>query len=96
MLKRNGTITSAQSLVIAPCSGFLKKESAHSVMLGSASSSSVNKDDARVTQGAIVSNKLLAGALQQIKEQQAVRDADKLRRLRTHRERQLQLKRTAG
>jgi transposase len=55
-----------------------------------------NKDDARVTQGAIVSNKLLAGALQQIKEQQAVRDADKLRRLRTHRERQLQLKRTAG
>ena len=55
-----------------------------------------NKDDARVTQGAIVSNKLLAGALQQIKEQQAVRDADKLRRLRAHRERQLQLKRTAG
>jgi len=55
-----------------------------------------NKDDARVTQGAIVSNKLLAGALQQIKEQQAVRDADKLRRLRTHRERQLLLKRTAG
>jgi hypothetical protein len=56
----------------------------------------LNKDDARVTQGAIVSNKLLAGALQPIKEQQAVRDADKLRRLRTHRKRQLQLKRTAG
>ena len=52
------------------------------------------KDDARITQGAIVSNKLLAGALQQIKLQQAARDADKLRRLRTHREPQLLLKRT--
>lgn len=51
------------------------------------------KEDARVTQGAIVSNKLLAGALQHIKDQQAARDAEKLRRLRTHRERKLLLKR---
>lgn len=51
------------------------------------------KDEARVSQGAIVSNKLLAGALQHIKQQQAVRDADQLRRLRTHRQRQLLLKR---
>jgi transposase len=52
------------------------------------------KDEARISQGAIVSNKLLAGALQHIKQQQKKRDAEKLRRLRTTREKQLLRKRT--
>jgi hypothetical protein len=52
------------------------------------------KDDARITQGAIVSNKLLAGALQHIKDNQAQKDAKKLATLRTKRERRLHQERT--
>src|SRR4051812_3108680 len=41
------------------------------------------KDDAEISQGAIVSNKLLAGALQFIKDKQAEKDVEKLSELRT-------------
>jgi hypothetical protein len=41
------------------------------------------KDDAEITHGAIVSNKLLAGALQFIKDKQAEQDVEKLAKLRT-------------
>jgi transposase len=51
------------------------------------------KDDARISQGAIVSNKLLAGALQHIKKQQAQKDQARLQNLRTRRERRLLKKR---
>lgn len=51
------------------------------------------KDEARITQGAIVSNKLLAGALQHIKREQKKKDTEKLRRLRTKRDRRLLLRR---
>jgi len=51
------------------------------------------KDDARISQGAIVSNKLLAGALRHIKHEQEKKDVEKLRRLRTTREKQLLRKR---
>lgn len=47
------------------------------------------KDDAQVTQGAIVSNKLLAGALQHIKNEPAKKDSAKLAKLRTKRDRRL-------
>jgi hypothetical protein len=52
-----------------------------------------DKDDARISQGAIVSNKLLAGALQHIKREQKKKDTEKLRRLRTKRDRRLLLRR---
>ncbi len=51
------------------------------------------KDDAEITQGAIVSNKLLAGALQFIKDKQAAKDVEKLSKLRTKREKRLLEKR---
>lgn len=54
------------------------------------------KDDARISQGAVVSNKLLSGALEDIKQQQAIKDAEKLRGLRTRRDRTLLLKRIAN
>jgi hypothetical protein len=47
------------------------------------------KDDAEITQGAIVSNKPLAEALQFIKEKQAEKDVEKLAKLRTKREKRL-------
>jgi hypothetical protein len=47
------------------------------------------KDDAEITQSAIVSNKLLAGVLRQIKSKQAQKDQGKLATLRTKRERRL-------
>jgi hypothetical protein len=50
----------------------------------------VGKDDAEITQRAIVSNKLLAGAVQFIKDKQA----EKLAQLRTKREKRLLEKRT--
>jgi hypothetical protein len=52
------------------------------------------KDDAEITQGAIVSNKLLAGALQFIKDKQAEKDVEKLAKLRTKRDKRLLEKRT--
>jgi hypothetical protein len=52
-----------------------------------------SKDEARISQGAIVSNKLLAGALQHIKQEQQNKDAEKLPRLRTTRDKQLLRKR---
>jgi transposase len=52
-----------------------------------------SKDDAEITQGTIVSNKLLAGALQHIKDKQAEKDTDKLAKLRTKRDRRLLEKR---
>jgi len=52
------------------------------------------KDDAEITQGAIVSNKVLAGALQFIKDKQAEKDVEKLSKLRTKREKRLLEKRT--
>jgi transposase len=52
------------------------------------------KDDAQITQGAIVSNKLLAGVLQHIKDNQAQKDLEKLAKLRTKRERRLHQERT--
>lgn len=57
--------------------------------------SEFGKEDARISQGAIVSNKLLGGALEHIKQQQAIKDAEKLRGLRTRRDRTLLLKRIA-
>jgi hypothetical protein len=51
------------------------------------------KDDAEITQGTIVSNKLLAGALQFIKDKQAAKDVEKLSKLRTKRDRRLLEKR---
>ena len=53
-----------------------------------------SKDDAEITQGTIVSNKLLAGVLQHIKDKQAEKDVDKLSKLRTKRDRRLLEKRT--
>ena len=50
---------------------------------------SFSRDDAQITQGAIVSNKLLSGALQQIKDKQAKKDSEKLEKARTKRERRL-------
>jgi hypothetical protein len=47
------------------------------------------KDDAEITQSVIVSNKLLAGVLRQIKSKQAQKDQGKLATLRTKRERRL-------
>jgi hypothetical protein len=44
------------------------------------------RDDAEITQGAIVSNKLLASALQSIKDKQAERDVEKLAKLMTKRD----------
>jgi len=52
------------------------------------------KDDAEIAQGAIVSNKLLAGALQHIKDKQAQKDAEKLAKLKTKREKRLLEQRT--
>ena len=43
---------------------------------------SFSKDDAQITQGAIISNKLLSGALQQIKDKQARKDSEKLEKAR--------------
>jgi transposase len=51
------------------------------------------KDDAEITQGAIVSNKLLAGALQFIKDKQAEKDVEKFSKLRTKRDKRLLEKR---
>jgi hypothetical protein len=53
-----------------------------------------NKDDSEITQGAIVSNKMLAGALQFIKDKQAEKDVAKLAKLRTKREKRLLGERT--
>jgi hypothetical protein len=53
-----------------------------------------SKDDAEISQGAIVSNKLLAGALQLIKDKQAEKDVEKLAKLRTKRDKRLLEKRT--
>ena len=50
---------------------------------------SFSKDDAQITQGAIVSNKLLSGALQHIKDKQATKDLEKLNKARTKREKRL-------
>jgi len=47
------------------------------------------KDDAEITQGTIVSNKVLAGALQFIKDKQAAKDVEKLSKLRTKRDKRL-------
>jgi len=52
-----------------------------------------SKDEERIPQGAIVANKLLAGALHHIKQEQKKRDAEKLRRLRTMRDKRLLLRR---
>jgi hypothetical protein len=51
------------------------------------------KDDAGITQGTIVSNKLLAGALQFLKDKQAAKDVEKLSKLRTKRGKRLLEKR---
>ena len=51
------------------------------------------KDEARISQGAVVSNKLLAGALQHIKQRQKKKDVEKLRQLRTKRDKELLRKR---
>ncbi|HZM11416.1 MAG TPA: ISNCY family transposase [Candidatus Limnocylindrales bacterium] len=51
------------------------------------------REDADITQGAIVSNKLLAGVLQHIKDKQTKKDSDKFDKLRTHREKRLLLQR---
>jgi hypothetical protein len=48
-----------------------------------------SKDDAEITQGAIVSNKHLAGALQVIKDRLAEKDVAKLAKLRTKRDKRL-------
>jgi hypothetical protein len=53
-----------------------------------------SKDDAEINQGAIVSNKLLAGALQFIKDKQAAKDVEKRTKLRTKRDKRLLEKRT--
>jgi homeodomain-containing protein len=55
-----------------------------------------DKDEARISQGAIVSNKLLAGALQHIRQKQKTKDAQKLRCLRTTRDKRLLRKRAEG
>ncbi len=55
-----------------------------------------SKDDAQITQGAIVSNKMLAGALQFIKDKQAEKDVEKLAKLRTKREKRLLEERSKG
>jgi hypothetical protein len=47
-----------------------------------------------ISQGAIVSNKLLAGALQFVKDKQAEKDLEQFSKLRTKRDRQLLEKRT--
>jgi transposase len=47
------------------------------------------KEQATITQGAVVANKMLAGVLQQIKDKQAKKDSDKFHKLRTHREKRL-------
>jgi hypothetical protein len=52
-----------------------------------------SKDDAEITQGTIVSNELLAGVLQHIKDKQAEKATDKLSQLRTQRDRRLLEKR---
>jgi len=52
------------------------------------------KEDANITQGAVVASKLLGGVLQQIKDKQAKRDSAKFDKLRTHREKRLLLQRT--
>jgi hypothetical protein len=52
-----------------------------------------SKDEARISQGAIVSNKLLAGALRHIKQRQEKKDEEKLRQLRTKRDKELLRKR---
>jgi hypothetical protein len=51
------------------------------------------KDDAEITQGTIVSNKLLAEALRFIKDKQAAKEVEKLSRLRTKRDKRLLEKR---
>jgi hypothetical protein len=55
--------------------------------------SEFGKDEARISQGAIVSNKLLAGALQHIKRRQEKKDVEKLRQLRSKRDKELLRKR---
>jgi hypothetical protein len=52
------------------------------------------KDAAEITQGAIVSNKLLAGVLQHIKDKQAEKDVENVSKLRTKREKRLLRERT--
>ncbi len=51
------------------------------------------KDDANITQGAIVANKMLAGVLQQIKDKQVKKDSDKFDKLRYRRDKRLLLQR---
>ena len=53
----------------------------------------VGKDDANITQGAVVANKMLAGVLQQIKDKQAQKDSDKFDKLRYRRDKRLLLQR---
>lgn len=54
------------------------------------------KDEARISQGTIVANKLLAGALEHIKKQQELRDAERLPELRTKRQKALLVQRAAA
>ena len=51
------------------------------------------KEEPQITQGAIVSNKLLSGVLQHIKDKQAKKDSDKVVKLRTKRDKRLLLQR---
>jgi len=51
------------------------------------------KEEAKITQGAIVSNKLLSGVLQQIKDKQATKDSENLAKARTKRDKPLLLQR---
>jgi hypothetical protein len=55
-----------------------------------------SKEEARITQGAMVSNKLLSGVLQHIKDKQAKKDSDKVVKLRTKRDKRLLLLRLPG
>jgi hypothetical protein len=52
------------------------------------------REDANITQGAVVASKLLGGVLQQIKDKQAKKDSDNFDKLRTQREKRLLLQRT--
>jgi hypothetical protein len=52
-----------------------------------------SKEEARITQGAIVSNKLLSGVLQHIKDKQAKKDSEKVVKLHTKRDKRLLLHR---
>ena len=51
------------------------------------------KDDAQITQAAVVSNKLLSSVLQHIKDKRAKKDSAKLATLRNKRQKRLLLQR---